>query len=347
MDFWTGIGNSVGGFANGVGSVVGDIGRNALDLLTNGGKNVNYNATIKAASYNPWATPTYTAPTPKTVPSSGSSSSYDAQIDYWNKKAALDAAEAAQRRATEPVFINYDIGASWAKAKQMAEQAVSPVYQQKMTDFINRQAQELGRQNEDTTSGKSALDTALSRLMGDTQVQRERTTQDTATNIGDINASQAYNTRGESLNFDAANKALTEGVGASGMATSGIGQQQIQDAQASRRDVSNETIRQSNNKVDAQNTLMNRTFEDLTTQETRGTEDTTQKKSKLDLDLERFIEDQAYNKDQETKIEEAQKQADIASKSIGLQGQLVDQWLASLQGKYNAASIANAAQIYK
>ena len=132
------------------------------------------------------------------------------------------------------------------------------------------------------------------------------------------------------------------------MAESGLGQQQVQEAQQQRREMSNEAIRQLDNKVEAANTLMNRTFEDLTTKETRGAEATGEQKQKLDLDLERFIEDQTYQKDQQSKQWELDKAADIASKSVGMQKQLVDEWIASLSGKgYNAQEIANAASIYR
>jgi len=345
-DFWGGLGNAIGGFASGVGALATDVGSNAYKLATGQGNSINWNNTINAANYNPYATPKApSAPTPGSSTYTSGSSSSDAYYQALLKQ-AQDALAAA--RTPTPRFINYDISGSWNKARQMAEQAVSPIYQQKMTDFINRQATELARQQEDTVTGKAALDQAQQRLLEDTAVQRGRTQEDTDTNIKDIQDTQAFNTRQESLNFDAANRALTEGVGAGNLAESGLGQQQIQENQQVRREQSNETIRQMNNKVEAANTLMNRTFEDLGTKEQRGEEDTTAGKTKLDVDLERFIEDQAYNLDQEQKSNELAKQADIANKSIGLQGQLVDQWLASLSGQgYTAQEIANAASMYK
>lgn len=266
---------------------------------------------------------------------------YDRQ--YQNQLALINA-----MRTPTPRFVNYDISASWNKAREMATKAVSPIYQQKMTDFINRQKVELGRKQTDVTQGKSALDQALSRLMEDTGTQRQRTFEDTSTNIQDIQDNLAFNTRQESLNYDAASRALSEGLGAGNMEQSGLGQQQVQEANLARREQSNEVIRQSDNKVEAQNTLMNRTFQDLETKETRSTEDTTAGKAKLDLDLERLIQDQAYEKDQTQKDLDLKKAADIAQKSIGIQGQLVDQWLSSLSGKgYTAQEIANAASIYR
>lgn len=253
----------------------------------------------------------------------------------------------AANRTPVPRFINYDIGASWDKARKMAAKAVSPVYQQKMTDFIKRQGVELQRQRADTTSGKEALDLALERLLGDTQIQRTRTGEDVATNIADINATQKFGAREEGLDFEAANRALTEGIAASGLGASGLGRQQVRDTQRQRREMSNEQVRRTLGQVEAQNTLMTRTFQDLEIKEGRGREDTTTGKKKLDIDLERFIQDQAYEKDQTKKELELKKQADIAQKSVSLQDQLVDQWIQSLTGKgYTAQEIANAAAIY-
>lgn len=258
------------------------------------------------------------------------------------------AAMAAALRTPEPRFIDYDIGASWNKARQMAADAVNPVYKAEMDRFLARQKTELGRMKADTAQGKTALDQALSRLLEDTATQRTRTTEDTATNVQDLQDSLAFQTRQDSLNFDAANRALTEDLGAGNLAQSGLGQQQLQESQMAYRDMSNEQIRQTNNKVEAQRTLMERTFEDLAVKETREKEDTTNKKAKLDLDLERFIQDQALDRKEKKADIELRKAADIAQKSIGLQRQLVDQWLASLSGQgYTAQEIANAASIYR
>lgn len=281
--------------------------------------------------------------------SSGSKPTKVTKYEDAYDKAMRDAmASLNAYRTPTPRFINYDISASWKKARQMAQQAVSPIYKQKMTDFINRQKVELGREKADVATGKSALDQALTRLLQDTQLQRGRTTEDTETNIADITAAREFAARSEGLNFDAAQRALSEGLSAGNMADTGLGQQQVQENQLMYREMSNEQVRQVDNKIEAQNTLMNRTFQDLEIKEARGSEDTTSGKKKLDLDLERFIQDQKHTKDQQFKQWELEKAADVASKSIGIQGQLVDQWIQSLTGKgYTAQEIANAASIYK
>ena len=318
--------------------------------ITGGGWNYDNTLNSFQKVYDTWTgkTPSTLKVTdvvfPKTPASPGANDPNNQAVSALQKQ--VDAL--LKQLNSQPRNVSYDLAGSWNKAREMATQAVNPIYQQKMTDFVNRQTQELGRKQSDITSGKSALDTALNQLYQDTGVARRRTLEDTNTNIDDIRATQAFQDRQESLNFDAANRALTEGLGAGNMAESGLGQQQVQEAQQQRREMSNEAVRQMDNKVEAANTLMNRSFEDLDTKETRGAESTTEQKQKLDIDLERFIEDQAYTKDQQTKQWELDKAADIANKSVGTQRQLVDEWIASLAGKgYTAQEIANAASIYR
>lgn len=282
-------------------------------------------------------------PKPAPAPKPAAPAGPDWQKMYNDSLAAIKAAQ-----TPVPRFINYDISGSWAKAKELATNAVSPIYQQKMNDFINRQQVELGRKQDDTVSQKQSLDQVLSRFLEDSGTSRTRTQEDVGANIQDINDTQAFGARTDGLGFDAASRALTEGLGKAGTADSGLGRQQVTDAITSRNQASNEQVRQSTNKIEAQNTLMSRTFDDLAKGDTRKTEDTGAAKSKVDLDLERFIQDQSYAKDQETKNEDLAKAADIAQQSISYQGQLVDQWIQSLSGKgYTAQEIANAASMYR
>lgn len=249
--------------------------------------------------------------------------------------------------APVPRLATYDYSANWNRALQAAEKAVSPVYAAELNNFIAQQQQTLSEQQQKTTAGKSSLEQALERLKQDTGVQRQRTTEDTATNIADINATQAYNDRTQGLSFDATNRAANENLGASGIAGSGLGQQAVQEGQNAYRGQSNEQVRQSQNKVTAANVLMNRNFQDLATQETRATEDTGAKKTQLDIDLQNFIKDQQLALESEKSTVEAKKQADIYSSAGNYQKSYVNDWIASLRGAgYTPQEVALAAQVY-
>lgn len=301
------------------------------------------------STYNYFApTPSYSAPVAKPKTQATSTAAGPDLASIYNDALAKAMAAARANQPPVPRMINFDITGSWDKAREMATNAVSPIYQQKLNDFIGRQQTELTRQQTDTNTQKSALDTALQQFLDDSATTKQRTTEDTNANVTDINAQQAANEQTEGLSFDQANRSLNESLGAGNVADTGLGQQAVTEGQKARDIASNEQLRQSTEKVEAANTLMNRTFTDLTTGNTRKTDATNTGKGQLDLNMERFIEDQGYNLDQEKKQEDLSKEADIAQQQIGYQGQLVDQWLASLSGKgYTAQEIANAASIYK
>lgn len=327
------IGNALKSTAGGaIGAVANDVG-NWTSSLFGGGNNT--------------AAPT-TSPNYGTGKSSGSSGTNAPAPDLsavYNK--AYQAALAAAQQPV-PRLADLNLTSVYNKATQMATAAVNPVYQQKLNDFIAQQKQTLAEQQGQATSQIGALNTAQQQLEEDTATQQARTAQDTASNIGNIQATQAFNARNEGTNFDTAQAALKSGVNAAGLATSGLGQQQVKAAQTQFTNASNEEVRQENNSVDAANILMNRTFQDLNTKETRGAESTTTQTNQINVDLQNFIKDQSLALTTEKHNEELQKQADIAQKAQGVEGQLVNQWLQSLKGQgYSAQEIALAAQTYK
>ena len=286
---------------------------------------------------------------PKSTPTKPSTSSYDKEMaDLQKELAALRSSQNQVYIPPVPRIARYDSMAGYNKAREMAAQAKNPIYNQKMTDFISRQNELLGRQKTDITNSKGALDQSLARLLEDSGVMRARATEDRDSNVDDAQATRAAEARAEGLDFDAAYRAMTEGLGAANMAESGLGQQQIGDAITARNTMSNEQVRQTENKIEAQNTLLGRTFQDLEVSDTRNTEDTTAKKTQLDLDLERFIDDQAYDSDQFKKTNELDRQLAISQATSGYQRQLVDQWVNSLAGAgYTAEEIGIAASIYR
>lgn len=261
-----------------------------------------------------------------------------------------DAYNAAVKAATTPIprMVTPNLSGINAQAASSAQASVAPIYQQMMATFLAGQAEKLSQQQADVVSGKSALDTALTRNLADTQLQRTRATEDNTTNVNDINATQAYNERTGGLTYDAASRALNSGLGASGTAESGLGQGQVEDAKTNENLQSNEQLRQSTNQVKAANTLMSRTFEDLGTSDTRNTEDTATGKNQLDVNLENFINDQQQDLTSEQQTESIKQAGDIQQATAANTSKLIDDWLASLPSQgYTNQEVANAASIYK
>lgn len=267
--------------------------------------------------------------------------------------AIYNAAYAAAMKANPPTPVPRmvappNLTALYATATQQATANVTPRYTQMMNDFLASQAQALSTQQQQTTAQEGALDTTLQQNLSDSQLQRTRTAEDTATSNADTEASQAYNERTGGLSYDAASRALNTGLGASGTATSGIGQGQVGESNVAENAQSNEQLRQSTDKVTAANTLMNRTFQDLTTSDTRAEGADTSQKNQLDINLQQFIAGQGVDLTTEQHNESASKEADIATATQSDAGQLIDQWLSSLPSQgYTAQEVANAASIYK
>lgn len=247
-----------------------------------------------------------------------------------------------------PILPNFDISKAYNDSLTAATQAQNPVYAQMLNDYVNKQNVALTAQQTQTANANSALDTALSQLQTDTGTQESRATQDNATNVANLRAQQAYTAQTQGLTFDNANRALNSSVAANGLSGSGIGQGQIGEGQIANRLTSNEGVRQEATQETAQNTTLNRTFEDLGTALTRQTSSTTTQKQNNQVDLENFISGQAADLQSEKDTEEAQKQAAITSQANSTEQQLVQKWLQSLNGNkaYTPADIALAAQVY-
>lgn len=266
--------------------------------------------------------------------------------DQYNQLMA--AIKAANPPTPVPRMVTPNLTSIYSQAQTQAENAVNPRYQQLMTDFLAKQAQDLRVQQDAANQGTAAADTTLQQNLQDTALQRSRTSEDTASSIADTAAAQDFAEKSGGLTYDTASRALNEGLGAAGTAESGLGQGQVQDAKTAENLQSNEQLRQSDNKEAAATTLMNRTFEDLGTSDTRSTAANTTAKNDINVNLQTFIAGQGQDLTAEQHNEDIEKAGDILVAKNNDAGQLIDQWLQSLSGQgYTAQEIANAASIYK
>lgn len=247
-----------------------------------------------------------------------------------------------------PILPYFDISKAYQDALTAATNTQNPYYANMLSDFVNKQNVALQGEQTTTTNANSALDTALTNLQQDTGTQEQRATEDTATNVGNLRAAQAYTAQTQGLTFDAANRALNTTEGANGLAGSGIGQGQVQEAQLGNRLTSNEGVRQEQSQETAANTTLNRTFQDLGTALTRQTSSTATQKDQNNVSLEQFIAGQQADLQSEKDTEEASKQAAITTQANNVEQQAVQKWIQSLTGNnsYTPADIALAAQVY-
>lgn len=332
-DFWGGLGNAIGTFGKGVGQI-----------LTG-----NWGGAWETAKQNPYSSPK-PAPRPTTPTNTGSTGGgRDYAKELQDALARLAAAQKPYVYTPPPVRVfRYDTDQGLAKAKEMAGNALNPVYQQAMNNFLNRQATELSNKQAAIGLEREGLATQEARTLEDTGISRRRTAEDTGSAIAEERTQRGIAAREEGLDFDTAYRALTEGLGAGGMADSGLGRQQVEEATAKMTRMSNEEVRQSENKVAAANVMMNRTFEDLALKDTRAKEDTVAGNKKLDLDINTFIDNQNLEKTEFTFQQEKEKAQYLAQLTKNYQDQLVSQWIQSLYAQgATGQEIQLASQTYR
>lgn len=242
-----------------------------------------------------------------------------------------------------PKAAYFDIAGNYAKARSTAENAVNPVYQKKLNDFVARQQVELGRQQADIGTQKTNLDQALQDALDASNVNRDRTTADVGSNIANIqNQDQNYQAdTGQQFNTD--RNALAGNLAQSGLTTSGLGAQQQNQQIQNRNTQEGRQTEAFKQQQDAQNLLKSRTFEDLLKSDTIGQRNTGQAKGQLDINLNRYIEDQAYNLDTQKQSLETSRNTDI----LGQQSQAVkNQFLQFLSTIKNPGTANATAQTY-
>lgn len=188
-----------------------------------------------------------------------------------------------------PQLPNFNSSAARATARQEAVNAVNPVYQGYLDQYMKQKSLRVGSRTADVTEAKTGIETELSQLLEDSATRRDITTEDTATQIGDINANEGSYQTQEGRQFDRARSALLGDVADAGLSESGIGQGAIQDATTDRNLASADQTRDFTNQRRDVETFKTRTFKDLDTVNTRGQEKATTNKASQDRQLEDFI----------------------------------------------------------
>lgn len=242
-----------------------------------------------------------------------------------------------------PLAPYFDITTNFSKAQQAATAAVNPLYTKKLNDFITGQQTAAARQQADTTTANTQLQESLDAALAASNTNRERTTQDTATNVDAINKTQGYYQTDQGNNFEAARAALAGNIANSGLTGSGLGSGQTTAATKDRNVTEGRQVESFNTQKAAQQLAKTRTFEDLLTSDTLNTKSSAEKTSANNLDLDRFISDQGTALSLQRDALAAQQEADITAKSNDLAKQGFAQFLATLK---NPGDIQRASAAY-
>lgn len=200
----------------------------------------------------------------------------------------------AQASAVAPYIDTSGILSAAKKQAARGNVGSNPYYNRLLTQFKQNQARKKTRAIEDKTTGLTRIDEGLQLALETSDINRERTGEDVAANLGEIGAQEEFSQLTEGTEFDRARTALAGETAQAGLATSGLGQQREATAISDRNVVSKEEARKVNVQRQAQETFKTRTFQDLERADTQSKKGAEQGKQDVKIDFDRYIQDLAY-----------------------------------------------------
>lgn len=272
--------------------------------------------------------------------------------DYGDLQKQL-ADSAAQLRALQyqmaqqPKIHNYDIAGANARARAAAESAVNPYYSKKLNDFLAQEEVKKQRANENFNVQTRDIEQALQDALQTSEIGRTRTTEDTASKLGEIGAQENFFQETEGTQFDRARSALLNQTAQSGLLGSGLGAQQDANAISDRNVKSAEQTRGFDTQRQATELFKTRTFEDLARSDTLSQRGATQNKEKVKIDLDRQLQDIGFETEQFKYSNEAERLNALLQEESRQNKLGVANFIAGLQGKgVNSRDLAATAQFY-
>jgi hypothetical protein len=330
-------------------SFLGNIGRSVSDFITGGDSRQYSSYDAKGGTYNTAAgyaaapKNTYVAPKPSPQPSPSTSSSNDQQIAQMSAQlAALQ-----NQLARAPKLPSFDILGNYSKAKTRATEDVTPLYSQKLNNFLEGQAitRTAQTKNRDLAFENSEISRTNTRADNDTT--RVRTGQDLTSSLQQIAQKQGEFLTDEGTQFDEARRGLQEEIAAGGGLETGMGKQAIGKQLKDRNTNAIRQIDEFKNNESAKKLFADRTLEDLATGDVRADQKKGQDDKAVNIDFDRAMGQLANEETSFRLNNELDKALDIASRTSSYSNQGVAEFIASLAASgARPQDIALAKQVY-
>lgn len=269
--------------------------------------------------------------------------------DWAQQSAALNAQLRALQNqlAQQPKLPNFDILANYNRARQTAEGAVTPLYNQKLNIFLEGQGiKKVSKtQTRDLSLENSAI--AEANALADNQTSRARTGEDLGSALQQIGYNRDNYLVDDAQAFDDSRRALQEEVAAGGGTDTGLGQQAIGRQLTDRNTASERQLTAFQNEESAKQLLAGRTFEDLLTSDDRNKQKRTQDDKATNIDFDSYMSSLANEETGFRLQNDLDRALAISDQTRSYQQQGVAEFIASLAGQgYRAQDIALASQVY-
>jgi hypothetical protein len=249
--------------------------------------------------------------------------------------------------AQQPKLAKFDVMANWRNAQSAAERAVNPLYEKKLSNFLEQnQAKRVRKQGEfNLTKEQTAQE--LADTLSTNAINRTRTAEDTQMAVDTINTKESQFQTDEGQSFDANYRQVAEQLAASGAATTGMGKQQTSDMVRLRNVTSQRQLDEFQGQREAKQLFKTRTFEDLARGDEQANRLATSKTKAAQFDLDAYIEDLAFDETNFRMSNEAERMSAVYADAENQRQLGVEQFLAGLAGSgYGAKDIAYNRQVY-
>lgn len=237
---------------------------------------------------------------------------------------------------------NVDVAAINAQARRQAEESVNPLYTKKLNDMLAREAVKRQRAQEDYNTNLQSITDMLQQAQAGNALNRERTAEDVATNVGQLNTAEDRFQTASGQQFEDQRLAQAGELAASGLTTSGIGQQQTQRAIDERNTGEKQQTEDFQAQRASQAVLKARTFEDLGRSDVLAGQKAEKGKVAEKVNLDRLIEDVNSEESAGRFDIEQQRLGDIASQSNNYAKLNFNNYLAGIRDPRSLAATAQA-----
>lgn len=185
---------------------------------------------------------------------------------------------------------DYNISAGYEKARRKAAKAQNPVYERKINQYMKEFERQRKQARTGAQQGRQELRTGLEQTKEDIARSRQREQEDFSTDIEQQTQEQRTTERVGGREFNRDRRDIQEDVAARNMATSGLGRQEVAEAEEDRATQVQRVEQNFENKEAARERLRDRTLEDLMTRGKRKEQATERGIEKIDVNLESELE---------------------------------------------------------
>lgn len=252
-----------------------------------------------------------------------------------------------QQLAAAPRLVKYDTAGAAASALSEATAAQTPLYTQKLNDYLAKVTINRNRENRLAQETISDAEEQLAANLEGSQTARTRTSEDVATKIDESNFQQGNFLDASGTAFDEARRGLQGDTAAAGLAESGLGAQRLESQQAAQGNQSKTQVRGFEQVRKAADLFKNRTFEDLAKSDELNKTLTDKTTARTKLNLEDFL-NTSNIAERETRTDiEIQRQGAILLDTNTRKANKADAFIASLiKSGARPQDIALAKNIY-